>query len=81
MPDADYDALRAAFEKHRKDQQLSFDALVRMTGIARSSIIDIAQGRTRGSLESWHRLAHALDVPLADLMRQLCADHGTEGTS
>lgn len=42
-------------------------------------LIEIEQGRTIGTLKTWHALAHALSTPLDELFGTLCGDHEPPG--
>lgn len=53
----------------------TYDELARRTGLARRTLIEIEQGRTIGSLKTWHALAHALDVSVDHLFATLCEGH------
>ncbi|MFI8388556.1 hypothetical protein [Streptomyces sp. NPDC085540] len=43
--------------------------------MSRRTLIEIEQGRTTGSLPTWHALGHAFDVPLGGLFVALCDGH------
>jgi DNA-binding XRE family transcriptional regulator len=45
------------------------------SGLARRTLIEIEQGRTIGTLKTWHALAHALSTPLDELFATLCNGH------
>lgn len=46
-------------------KRLTYDALADLTGLSRTVLINLETGKTRGSLDTWHRVAHALGVPLS----------------
>jgi hypothetical protein len=50
-------------------------AVLRLAGRGGTVLINLETGHTRGSLDTWHRVAHALNVPLGSLMDQLCHGH------
>jgi putative transcriptional regulator len=71
-----HDALRLEMSRLRAERGLTYDALADRTGLSRTVLINLEHGATRGSLDTWHRVAHALDVPFGDLMKHLCTGHG-----
>ncbi len=54
--------------KLRKEQEFSFDAFVEETGLGRGYISELERGLVVPSLHTLHRLAAALEVPVADLI-------------
>jgi len=54
---------------------MSFDELERRSGVARSSLIWLEQGRQKGSLTTWWKIAHGLNVPFGELVAHLDAPH------
>ncbi|MGW7261552.1 helix-turn-helix transcriptional regulator [Streptomyces sp. NPDC054834] len=63
----------------RAEHGWSYDELAARSGLARRTVIEIEQGRTVGSLKTWHALAHALNTPLDDLFGPLCHGHDLPG--
>ncbi|MEU3465261.1 helix-turn-helix transcriptional regulator [Streptomyces sp. NPDC006733] len=74
-PDPDLGALRLELSRLRAERGWTYDELAARTGLARRTLIEIEQGRTIGSLKTWHALAHALGAPLDQLLGTLCAGH------
>lgn len=76
-----FDALRLRLSKLRQDRGLTYDQLSGLTGITRSTLVALETAsrrsdrpdrpNTRGSLESWWRIARALDMPLSELLNSL----------
>ncbi|GAA4668056.1 hypothetical protein GCM10023347_21570 [Streptomyces chumphonensis] len=56
-------------------REWSYDELAARSGLSRRTLIEIEQGRTVGSLATWHALAHAFDAPIDQLLGPLCAGH------
>ncbi|MGW5664053.1 helix-turn-helix transcriptional regulator [Streptomyces sp. NPDC003758] len=79
-PEPDLNALRLKLARLRAARGWSYDELAARSGLARRTVIEIEQGRTVGSLKTWHALAHALDTPLDDLFGALCNDHELPGS-
>jgi transcriptional regulator with XRE-family HTH domain len=74
-PDPNLTALRLELARLRSEHGWTYDELAHRSGLARRTLIEIEQGRTIGSLKSWHALAHALDVSVDHLLGQLCEGH------
>ncbi|MBV1957737.1 MULTISPECIES: helix-turn-helix transcriptional regulator [unclassified Streptomyces] len=79
-PEPDLNALRLKLARLRAGRGWSYDELAARSGLARRTVIEIEQGRTVGSLKTWHALAHALDTPLDDLFGTVCHDHDLPGS-
>ncbi|MDX3315168.1 helix-turn-helix transcriptional regulator [Streptomyces sp. ME08-AFT2] len=78
-PDPDLDALRLELARLRAARGWTYDELAARTGLARRTLIEIEQGRTVGTLKTWHALSHALDTPLDVLFANLCRGHEPPG--
>ncbi|WP_063729435.1 helix-turn-helix transcriptional regulator [Streptomyces sp. RTd22] len=74
-PDPDFHELRLELSRLRAARGWSYDQLAARSGLARRTLIEIEQGRTIGTLNTWHALAHALNTPLDELFGALCKDH------
>jgi putative transcriptional regulator len=64
----DFSGLGPTLKQHREERGLSHDALAERTGLSRRTLIDLEQGRSSGTLKSWHLIAQALDVRLTALL-------------
>ncbi|MGW8764290.1 helix-turn-helix transcriptional regulator [Streptomyces sp. NPDC055815] len=78
-PEPNFEALRLRLARLRGDRNWSYDDLAERTGKSRRTLIEIEQGRTIGSLDTWHALGHAFGVPLAELFAALCEGHAPPG--
>ncbi|MFE1264212.1 helix-turn-helix transcriptional regulator [Streptomyces albogriseolus] len=78
-PEPDLNALRLKLARLRAERGWSYDELAARSGLARRTVIEIEQGRTVGSLKTWHALAHALGTPFGYLFRPLCEGHDLPG--
>lgn len=74
-PDPNLAALRLELARARADRGWTYDQLAERTGLARRTLIEIEQGRTIGTLKTWHALAHALDIPIGQFLGSLCEGH------
>ena len=69
--DPDFAALRVELAKQRAARGWTYDELAERTGVSRRTLIAIETGTTHGRLDSWHRIAQALDVEIGELLRVL----------
>ncbi|MFI0910509.1 helix-turn-helix transcriptional regulator [Streptomyces abikoensis] len=74
-PDPNLDALRLELSRLRADRGWTYDELAARSGLSRRTLIELEQGRTVGSLATWHALAHALESPIDRLLGMLCDGH------
>ncbi|MCX5076946.1 helix-turn-helix domain-containing protein [Streptomyces sp. NBC_00513] len=74
-PDPNLEALRLELSRLRAARGWTYDQLAERSGLARRTLIEIEQGRTIGSLATWHAIAHALGTPLGDILGFLCQGH------
>jgi transcriptional regulator with XRE-family HTH domain len=79
-PDPDLNALRLELARLRAVRGWTYDELAARSGLARRTVIEIEQGRTIGTLKTWHALAHALGTPFEELFGTLCHGHDLPGS-
>jgi len=80
-PDANLDELPRELARLRHKRGWSYDNLAERTGLSRRTLIEIEQGRTVGTLNTWHALSHAFDIPLDGLFSVLCEGHTPPGAT
>ncbi|MET9378855.1 helix-turn-helix transcriptional regulator [Streptomyces sp. NPDC002992] len=78
-PEPNLDALRLQLARLRGERGWTYDELASRSALSRRTLIEIEQGRTIGTLATWHALGHAFDVPLAGLFAALCEGHEPPG--
>lgn len=81
LAEPNFEALRLRLSSLRHERGLTYDELAAATGITRSTLVALETGsrrsdrpdrpNTRGSLESWWRIARALEVDLGELLAAL----------
>jgi putative transcriptional regulator len=84
LPDSfrepDFEALRLNLARLRASRGWSYEELSERSGVSRASLISIETGRSRrrpgvpaskGTLDSWYRIARAFDVDLGEVLRPL----------
>ena len=74
-PVPDLRALGVAIATRRREQKMSIDRLAEASEVHRKSIIQIEAGRVAAKISTLHAIAHALGVPLTELVTPLCARH------
>lgn len=77
----DFETLRLRLSTLRAERGWTYDDLAERSGVSRATLVTIETGvsqsrrpdslSSRGSLESWWRIARAFDVPLSDLVDAL----------
>ncbi|MGW4393312.1 helix-turn-helix transcriptional regulator [Streptomyces sp. NPDC004685] len=78
-PDPNLTAFRLELARLRGERGWTYDELASRSGLSRRTLIEVEQGRTIGSLKTWHALAHALDVSVDHLFATLCEGHPAPG--
>ena len=74
-PAPDLHALGHEIARLRREQGMSIDRLAEATGVHRKTIIEVEAGRVAAKISTIHGIAHALGVPLPELIAPLCARH------
>ena len=75
-PPFDVSRIRAKARQAKADQELSIQDLVMRSGLSRTAVLDMLNGRGRvatGRVDSWWALAWALGLPFGELMGALDA--------
>lgn len=80
-PEPNLEALRLELARLRGERGWTYDELARRSALSRRTLIEIEQGRTVGTLATWHALSNALEAPLERLFGTLCAGHTPPGAS
>lgn len=71
MPDnrqPDWEELRWSLKRRRSDARLTLDQLAEKSSVARRTLVQLEAGTTKGSVETWFRLAEAFDVEVGELL-------------
>jgi transcriptional regulator with XRE-family HTH domain len=83
VPAANFESLRLRLVQLRRDREWSYDELAARSGVGRATLVTLESGKprrtpgkaaTRGSVETWYRIARAFDVPLGELISALYED-------
>ncbi|GAB3252511.1 helix-turn-helix domain-containing protein [Arthrobacter pigmenti] len=75
IPVPDLRALGVEVARLRHEQGMSIDRLAEAAEVHRKSIIQIEAGRVAAKISTLHGIAHALGVPLPELVAPICARH------
>lgn len=67
----DFEALRLELSRQRAARGWTYDQLAEKSGVTRRTLIAIETGTTHGRLDSWHRIAQALDLEIGELLKVL----------
>ena len=80
MPSDDLDLRALGVELHslRHARGLSIDKLAGAAGVHRQTVMDIEAARVAPRVDTLHSLAHALGVPLVQLVAPLCEANESE---
>lgn len=74
-PVPDLRALGVEIARLRRERRWSIDRLAEGSGVHRKTIIEVESGRVAAKISTLHAVAHALGVPLTELVAPLCARH------
>ncbi|CAM4037504.1 MULTISPECIES: helix-turn-helix domain-containing protein [Actinomycetes] len=74
-PAPDLRALGVEVARLRKESGFSIDRLAEAAGVHRKTIIEVEAGRVAAKISTLHGIAHALGVPLTELVAPVCARH------
>ncbi|MGD8216263.1 helix-turn-helix domain-containing protein [Aestuariimicrobium sp. Y1814] len=74
-PAPDLRALGVEVARLRKESRFSIDRLAEAAGVHRKTIIEVEAGRVAAKISTLHGIAHALGVPLTELVAPVCARH------
>lgn len=74
-PVPDLRALGVEIARLRRERGYSIDRLAEACEVHRKTIIEVEAGRVAAKISTVHAIAHALGVPLTDLVAPVCARH------
>jgi cyanate lyase len=66
-----FEAVRLAAHVRRQQLGLSLKQLAARAGVAESTVTGALYGYHEGSVRTWWRIAHALDLPVGELLNHL----------
>lgn len=78
-PRADLRALGLRIAQERHARGWSIEKLAETAGVGRLTIITTEQGQKEPRLATVHAIAHALGIPVGDLVAVICARHSGSG--
>ncbi|SMX86226.1 helix-turn-helix domain-containing protein [Brevibacterium aurantiacum] len=79
IPEPDLLLLGIRIATARQEQDLSIDSLATAAGLDRKTIMRVERGLHAPSVVTLHAVAHVLDIPLGDLIEELCGGHPRPG--
>lgn len=74
-PVPDLRALGIEIARLRHERNLSIERLAEAADVHRKTLIQIEAGRVAARISTLHAIAHALGVPLGELVASVCARH------
>lgn len=74
-PVADLRAFGVEVARLRHERGWSIDALAEAAGVSRKTIMNVEGAKKGLRLTTAHDIAHALEVPLPDLVKAVCSRH------
>ncbi|WP_345311798.1 helix-turn-helix domain-containing protein [Kocuria gwangalliensis] len=74
-PLPDLRALGLEIARLRRDRGMSIERVAEIAEVHRKTIIQIEAGRVAARISTLHGIAHALGVPLTELVAPVCARH------
>lgn len=74
-PKPDLRALGIGIAQLRRERGMSIDYLAEASGVHRKTVIEVEAGRVAAKISTLHGIAHALGVPLPELVAPVCARH------
>jgi len=67
----DFEELRFYLSRLRRTRGWTYEDLAEHSGLGRRSLIQVENGHSHGSIETWYKLAEALDVDIGALLSAL----------
>lgn len=67
----DWPELRFSLLRRRKEHRWTLDQLAERSTVARRSLVQLEAGESKGSVETWFKLAEAFDVEIGELLAPL----------
>ncbi|MEV8358926.1 helix-turn-helix transcriptional regulator [Microbacterium sp. NPDC076895] len=74
-PKPDLRALGVGIAQLRRERGMSIEHLAEASGVHRKTVIEVEAGRVAAKISTLHGIAHALGVPLPELVVPVCARH------
>jgi len=67
----DFEELRFSLHRRRRTHQWTLDDLAEHSGIGRRTLVQLEAGDSKGSLDTWFRLAETFDIDLGEMLAPL----------
>ena len=67
----DYEELRFALARLRRTRRWTLDQLAERSGVGRRALVQLEAGESRGSIESWFKLAEAFEMEIGEMLSPL----------
>jgi transcriptional regulator with XRE-family HTH domain len=67
----DFEELRFAAARLRRTRRWTLDQLAERSGVGRRALVQLEAGESRGSIETWFKLAEAFDMENGEMLSPL----------
>ena len=67
----DFEELRFYLARLRRTRRWTLDELANRSGVSRRSLVELESGTSRGSVDTWFKLAEAFDIEIGALLSAL----------
>lgn len=67
----DWGELRFSLLRRRKEAGWTLDQLAERSSVARRSFVKLEAGESKGSVETWFKLAEAFDIEIGEMLGPL----------
>lgn len=67
----DFEELRFYLARLRRTRRWTLDELAEHSGVGRRSLVQLESGKSRGSLETWFKLAETFDMEIGEVLATL----------
>lgn len=67
----DFNELRFYLARLRREQRLSQEQLAERSGVSQRSLVQLETGKSKGTLETWFKIAEGLDLEIGAVVSAL----------
>lgn len=67
----DFEELRFYLARLRRERHLTLEQLAERSGVGRRSLVQLESGESKGTLETWFKIAEGLDLEIGAVVSAL----------
>lgn len=67
----DFEELRFALARLRRTRRWTLDELAERSGVGRRALVQLESGASRGSVETWFKLAEVFEIEIGEMLAPL----------